>query len=51
MTDQNLDRGADEEAGDAPVEAGETGASQQKPADRQGLEEHDQADSASDTDV
>jgi len=51
VTDQNLDRGADEEAGDAPVEAGETGASQQKPADHQGLEEHDEADSASDTDV
>jgi hypothetical protein len=46
MTDQNLDRDADEEAGDAPVEAADTDASQEAQ-----LDEHDKADSAGDADV
>ncbi|MCY1137242.1 hypothetical protein OWR29_04465 [Actinoplanes sp. Pm04-4] len=51
MTDQNLDRGADEEAGDAPVEAGATDVDEQSRTDTDRLETHDEADSASDTDV
>ncbi|MCO8276726.1 hypothetical protein M1L60_39715 [Actinoplanes sp. TRM 88003] len=46
MTDQNLDRDPDEEIGDAPPEAAETGS-----GDGDHLEEHDLADSSQDTDV